>query len=44
MSTEYKNGTDCALAGKSVHYNPFRNKGTVEQYTDWLDGYNSYNE
>ena len=42
MSKEYKNGELCAKLSKSIHYNPFREKGTVEQYIDWLNGYNSY--
>jgi len=25
--------------GKSIHYNPFRHKGTVQDYTDWIDGW-----
>ena len=30
--------------GKSIHYNPYRNKGTVEQFSDWLEGYNHKTE
>jgi len=39
-SEAFKNGTECALAGKSIHYNPFRNKGTADQFNDWVSGYN----
>jgi hypothetical protein len=40
MSTEFKNGTQCALAGKSIYYNPFRNKGNTTQFNEWVSGYN----
>jgi hypothetical protein len=30
--------------GKSIHYNPYRNKGTVEQFNAWLDGYSYKSE
>jgi len=37
----YKNGRLCKLQGHSIFYNPFRNKGTVENYLAWIDGWNS---
>jgi hypothetical protein len=40
ISSPYKNGVLCAKAGKSIHYNPYRNKGTGEQYSNWIAGYN----
>jgi hypothetical protein len=40
MSSEYKNGVLCAKAGKSIHYNPYRNKGSVTHFNEWIAGYN----
>lgn len=30
--------------GKSIHYNPYRNKGTAKQFNAWLEGYNRRSE
>jgi len=39
MSEEAKQGAEHRRLGKSIHYNPYRHKGTPKQYTDWRQGY-----
>lgn len=39
MSNEYAEGIEAFLAGRSMHYNPYRERGTNEQWSDWLAGY-----
>ena len=36
---EYNHGAHCAKLGYSIHYNPYRHKGTPEQYTEWQQGW-----
>ena len=43
MSKSYKLGQQHNKMGYSMHYNPYRNKGTGDQFTDWENGYNSQN-
>lgn len=41
VSKEEQLGIVHRQMGYSVYYNPFRNKGTSKQFTDWLAGYRS---
>ncbi len=36
----YELGIKCKNMGYSIHYNPFRHKGSAEQYKQWILGYN----
>lgn len=36
---EFENGKRCAIEGHSIHYNPYRHKGTQEQYHNWIKGW-----
>ena len=38
-SEEYQQGIDAYKAGKSIHYNPYRHKGTPTQHSDWIAGW-----
>jgi len=40
----YDLGTQCKRLGYSVHYNPFRNKGSAEEYKQWVLGYISISD
>lgn len=44
MSEEYKQGVAAHEAGKSIHYNPYRHRGTSQQYSDWESGWKSVGE
>ena len=37
----YNLGKKHKSMGYSIHYNPYRNKGTAKQFNDWLSGYRS---
>lgn len=37
--TPFEHGIKCAQSGYSIYYNPYRHKGTAEQYLDWEDGW-----
>jgi len=39
MSNAYDLGIQCRKMGYSIHYNPFRHKGSNEQYEQWVLGY-----
>jgi hypothetical protein len=39
----YNLGIKCKIMGYSIYYNPFRHKGSPEQYQQWLLGYNHEN-
>ncbi|QGJ84340.1 hypothetical protein [Pseudoalteromonas phage XCL1123] len=40
---EYEQGKQAKLNGKSIEYNPYRHKGTVEQYNSWRKGWLALN-
>ena len=41
MSNEYKHGKECRKKGYSIYYNPYRNKGSSHQFSEWENGWNS---
>lgn len=43
MSKEYKQGASHKKLGFSIHYNPYRNKGSARQFTNWVDGHKGIN-
>lgn len=43
MSGAYKLGQKHNRLGHSIHYNPYRNKGTSYQFSEWVLGYSDTN-
>ena len=39
MSKEFEQGVNHYNLGKSIHYNPYRHKGTAKQFVDWVSGW-----
>lgn len=38
-SPKFEQGVRAKLSGKSEFYNPYRDRGTPQQFQDWLDGW-----
>ena len=38
--TAFEEGKEAKKDGKSISYNPYRNKGSCCDYTDWIKGWN----
>lgn len=38
---EFNQGKQCAVFGYSIHYNPYRHKGTAQQFIEWERGWNN---
>lgn len=43
-SQAFKLGVQIAKMGYSIYFNPFRYKGTAQQFLDWESGYKSVKE
>lgn len=41
MTIEFNLGKKHKEMGYSIYYNPYRNKGTPQQFGDWVKGYNA---
>lgn len=41
MSRAFKKGVEMATIGRSIYFNPYRHKGTSEEYLDFIAGYKS---
>lgn len=41
-SKAFESGKKCKRLGKSIHYNPYRNKGTATEFVEWELGWQSY--
>lgn len=39
--TAFEQGKEARKNGKSVYYNPYRNKGEPSNYTDWVKGWDA---
>jgi hypothetical protein len=39
MMNEYQQGAQASKDGHSIHYNPYRHRGTPEQFIDWQNGW-----
>lgn len=37
----FDQGKKAKKLGKSKEYNPYRHKGSPEDYTEWINGWNS---
>lgn len=43
-SKEFREGVEHRNLGKSIYYNPYRHKGTTQQYIDWVTGWTNANK
>jgi hypothetical protein len=41
MKEAYFKGIEVKTLGKSIEYNPYRYKGTAQEYLDFVKGYNA---
>lgn len=41
MSKAYLKGIEIKALGKSIEYNPYRHKGTAQEFEDFIAGYNT---
>jgi ribosome modulation factor len=39
--SEFTQGAQANKDGHSIHYNPYRERGTAEQYCEWIKGWES---